>query len=143
MSRKVLGIDIRKHSIIAVLVKSGGQENSIEACVEIPVPAETDEAENGIDAAFESLAQTIDIGDCDCIASFPSAWFSYRNIRVPFSNPKKIRMVLPFELEPTLPFKTMSWYLIFKPLKPRRPAIAGACLLWLLKNPNWIRFWML
>lgn len=106
MAIKVLGIDIRKHSIIAVLVKSGGRENSIEACVEIPVPAEMDETENGIDAAFESLAQTIDVGDCDCIASFPSAWFSYRNIQVPFSNPKKIRMVLPFELEPTLPFQS-------------------------------------
>ena len=106
MARKVLGIDIRKDSIIAVLVKSAGRENSIEACVEIPVPAETDETANGMDAAFESLAQTIDIDDCDCIASFPSAWFSYRNIQVPFSNPKKIRMVLPFELEPTLPFQS-------------------------------------
>ena len=106
MARKVLGIDIRKHCIIAVLVKSSGRENSIEACVEIPVPAETDETENGIDAAFESLAQTIDIEDCDCVASFPSAWFSYRNIQVPFGNPKKIRMVLPFELEPTLPYQS-------------------------------------
>ena len=104
MARKVLGIDINKHSIIAVMVKHSGRENSIEACVEIPVPAETEEEENGIDAAFETLAQTIDIDDCDCVVSFSSALFSYRNIQVPFGNPKKIRMVLPFELEPTLPY---------------------------------------
>ncbi len=105
MARQVLGIDIRKHSIIAVMVKSGGRENSIEACAEIPVPADSDETEDGIDAAFGTLAQTMDIDDCDCVVSFPSAWFSYRNIQVPFSNSKKIRMVLPFELEPTLPYQ--------------------------------------
>ena len=106
MARQVLGIDIRKHSIIAVMVKRGGRENSIEACAEIPVPADSDETEDGIDAAFGTLAQTMDIDDCDCVVSFPSAWFSYRNIQVPFSNSKKIRMVLPFELEPTLPFQS-------------------------------------
>jgi type II secretion system protein L len=105
MSRKVLGIDIRKHSIVAVMVSGGVRENRIEACADIPIPADTDETDNGIAAAFETLAQTIDTSDCDCVVSFPSAWFSYRNIQVPFGNHRKIRMVLPFELEPTLPYQ--------------------------------------
>jgi general secretion pathway protein L len=31
--------------------------------------------------------------------------FSSRNLQVPFANAKKIRMVLPFEMEPSLPFQ--------------------------------------
>jgi type II secretion system protein L len=105
MARKILGIDIHKDSIIAVLVSGGMRENHVEACAEIPLASDSDENENGIAAAFESLAQSIDLKDCDCVVSFPAAWFSYRNIQVPFRNNKKIRMVLPFELEPTLPYQ--------------------------------------
>jgi len=39
-----------------------------------------------------------------CIASFPADQISYRNIQVPFKGLKKISKILPFELEPTIPF---------------------------------------
>ena len=51
MSRKVLGIDIRKGSVSAVLIKTGLRENRIDAHAFIPL-AETAEDENHITDAF-------------------------------------------------------------------------------------------
>ena len=105
MTRKILGIDIQKNSIVAVLVKSSLRENRIAAHAVIPVsPSNEEENETGLTAALESLTETMDITDCDCVVSIPAEHFSFRNLQVPFSNLKKIRMVLPYELEPNLPY---------------------------------------
>ena len=114
MSRKILGIDIRNDSIAAVLVISSMRENRIDGSADVPIPAATEEQPNGIAAALESLKETMDISGCDCVVSVPSDRFSYRNIQVPFRNPKKIRMVLPFELEPTLPYQIDNLVLDFQ-----------------------------
>ena len=46
----------------------------------------------------------MDIIGCDGVVSIPADHFSYRSLKVPFKDPKKIRLVLPFELEPTVPY---------------------------------------
>ena len=99
MSRKVLGIDIRKHLVVAVLVNSGLRETRIATHTVIPVspPSENDN-ETGLNAAIERLSETMDIGDCDCVVSIPADLFSFRNLQVPFSSLKKIKMVLPYEI---------------------------------------------
>ena len=94
MSRKVLGLDIRKHSLAAVVVNSSLRENRVDAYTHIPISA-AGEDENGITAALESLAQSIDTRGCDWVVSVPADQFSFRNLQVPFSNSNKIRMVLP------------------------------------------------
>ena len=103
MSRKVLGLDIRNHSLAAVVVNSSLRENRVDAYTHIPISA-AGEDENGIAAALETLAQRLDTSGCDWVVSVPADQFSFRNLQVPFSNSNKIRMVLPFELEPTLPY---------------------------------------
>lgn len=103
MSRKVLGIDIRKLSVSAVLVKTSLRENRIDGYAYIPIH-ESEENENGIKTALEALTREIDIGGCDCVVSISADHFSYRSLKVPFKDSKKIRMVLPFELEPTVPY---------------------------------------
>lgn len=105
MSRKVLGIDIRKHAVVAVLVNSGLRESRIDTHTVIPIsPSNEDENETGLTAALKRLTETVDIGDCDCVVSIPADHFSFRNLQVPFSSLKKIKMVLPYELEPNLPY---------------------------------------
>jgi type II secretion system protein L len=105
MSRKVLGIDIQKHSVVAVLVNSGLRESRIDTHTVIPVsPSNEDDNETGLTAAIKRLSETLDIGDCDCVVSIPADHFSFRNLQVPFSSLKKIKMVLPYELEPNLPY---------------------------------------
>ncbi|MGD8765686.1 MAG: type II secretion system protein GspL [Desulfobacteraceae bacterium] len=105
MSRKVLGIDIRKHLVVAVLVNSGLRESRIVTHTVIPIShSNEDDNDTGLKAAIERLSETIDIGDCDCVVSIPADHFSFRNLQVPFSSMKKIKMVLPYELEPNLPY---------------------------------------
>jgi general secretion pathway protein L len=102
MSRKVLGIDIQYHSVTAVLLNSRLREKRIDDYLYIPM-SDPDDLENGLIAALEALTETMDLSGCDYVVSLPSDQFAYRNLQIPFSNPKKIRMVLPFELESTFP----------------------------------------
>jgi type II secretion system protein L len=103
MSRKVLGIDIRKESIAAVLVKTSLRENRIDAHAHIPFP-ESDEDDDVFGTALNALCEQIDPSGCDCVVSISADHFSYRILQVPFKDSRKIQMVLPFELEPTVPY---------------------------------------
>ena len=64
MSRKVLGIDIRRESISAVLVKTSLRENFIDAHAHIPLP-EAAEGENSFKAALNMLRNEIDPSGCE------------------------------------------------------------------------------
>lgn len=103
MSRNILGLDIRDDAISAVLVKSGIKTNSIEAHEYISVSDQKDIA-GGIDSLLKSLCKQTDISGSVCVASFPANRISYRNIKLPFKEQKKIKQILPYELESTLPF---------------------------------------
>lgn len=103
MSRKVLAIDIRKESVSAVLVKTSLRENRIDAHAHVPI-SDSAEDENPFKTALESLCSEIDTDGCDCVVSISADHFSYRILQIPFKDSKKIKMVLPFELEATVPF---------------------------------------
>ncbi len=102
MGRKYLGLDIQNNALAAVLIDSGLKGNWIRAHSYIPFPDGTDETE-GLEAALEALISQVDIAGCSCIASFPAEQVFFRNMSVPFKQAKKIKQVLPFELEPTMP----------------------------------------
>jgi len=103
VSRKVLGIDIRKDAVSAVVVKTSLRENRIDAHAYIPL-TDAAEDENNFRTALHALWNEIDPAGCDCVVSISADHFSYRILQVPFKDSKKIRMVLPFELEPTVPY---------------------------------------
>lgn len=103
MSRKVVGIDIRNQSITAVLLNSSLREHHVDDFIHLPFSG-PDDAERSLSAALETLTEEMDLTGSDYVVSVPAHQFIYRNMQVPFHNAKKIRMVLPFELEPSLPF---------------------------------------
>jgi len=103
MSKKIFGLDIRYDSVSAVLVKNNIKENFIEAHEYVPISDQNDIA-GCIDSLLKSLAKQTDISGSICIASFPANQISYRNIKLPFKEQKKIKQILPYELESTLPF---------------------------------------
>jgi general secretion pathway protein L len=103
MSRKVLGLDIRSDSVSAVLVKSSLRESRIAACLTVSIPETAPDPASAWRAAMETIAGKMDLEGADCAVAMPAVFFSSRNLRVPFVNAKKIRMVLPFEMEPSLP----------------------------------------
>ncbi len=103
MGRKVLGIDIRKESVSAVLVKTSLRESRIDAHAHVPI-SDSAEDEDPFKTALEALCSEIDTDGCDCVVSISADHFSYRILQIPFKDSKKIKMVLPFELEPTVPY---------------------------------------
>jgi type II secretion system protein L len=109
MSKRILGLDIRHDSISAVLISSGIKGAVIEAHAYVPIADQNDRdsflsSSPEIASSLEVLLEKMDISGSVCVASFPADQISFRNIKVPFKAQKKIRKVLPYELEPTLPF---------------------------------------
>ncbi len=99
MNKKIVGLDIRKDAVSAVLLKS-----SIKGCwIEGHAHAQTPDPNESFVRSLEHIAEKLDLSGAVCIACFPGHQINYRNLRVPFKGSKKIRQVLPFELEPTLP----------------------------------------
>lgn len=121
MSRKILGLDIRRNSISAAQIQGTLQGYVIEKLIHIDVDEgqEEDLSELGdslkdntapadirgeqLLTMLEKLSNSIDFSSADCFVSFPSIDMSFRNLTVPFKNKKKIGQVLPFELEPVIP----------------------------------------
>jgi len=103
MSRKVLGIDIRNYTVTAVLLRSSLREHHVEDFIHLPFSG-LDDPERSLSAALQTLAEKMDLTGSDTVVSIPANQFIFRNLQIPFSNSKKIRMVLPFELETTLPY---------------------------------------
>jgi len=103
MSKKILGLDVRTTAISAVLLKSGLKGHWLEAHAHIPFREDQDP----VDETAQALAiinDRMDVSGAACVAAFPAAQISFRNVRVPFKEKKKIRQVLPYELEPLLPY---------------------------------------
>ena len=99
MARKIIGLDIKDDAIAAVSVRAGFRGNSIEAYVHVPVP----ESDDGMVLALEQVAEVLDVGGAVCITSIPAGDVSFRNLTLPFKHSKKIRQILPYELEQNLP----------------------------------------
>ena len=117
MSRKVLGIDILKESVSAVLVKTGLRESQIDAHAHVTI-SDSAEDQNPFKTALDTLFSEIDIDGCDCVVSISADHFSYRILQIPFKDTKKIKMVLPFELEPTVPYPVDDLIIDFIVLEP-------------------------
>jgi general secretion pathway protein L len=112
MARKILSIDIREDAISAVLFKSGLKGSNIEA----HAYASVNGVENGLSDALNALLENIETEGATCIMSLPASQFFYRNLHVPFKDLKKIKQILPFELEPTLPLPVEDLLLDYFPV---------------------------
>jgi type II secretory pathway component PulL len=113
MSRKVVALDIRENAISAISITSGFKSTSIDA----HGYALLDDSAEGIRNAMEAIVEEINMDGSICVASVPASQTSFRNIVVPFNNPKKIRQILPFELESTLAVSTENLSIDFIPVK--------------------------
>jgi len=98
MPGKILGLDISNHSITAVQVKSEFKGYQITACARVVIEGNSD-----LDNALKELFDQMDLKSDTVITSIPEEHVSYRNLQMPFKEPKKIRQTLPFEIETLVP----------------------------------------
>ncbi|MBW2648730.1 MAG: pilus assembly protein PilM, partial [Deltaproteobacteria bacterium] len=99
MPEKILGLDIGRNSIKAVLVTAGLKGYEITGMSLIDI----DEM-GGVEEALKKLFENDAFRNNLCVTSLPSKSFSFRNIRLPFKDRKKIDKTIAYELEPLIPY---------------------------------------
>ena len=99
MPGKILGLDISEDSVTAVQVLSGLKGYEVTACAQVII-----EEDGGLEEALKGLLQQMDLKSDTYLTSIPAENASYRNLQMPFKEPKKIRQTLPFEMETVVPF---------------------------------------
>ena len=99
MPGKILGLDIGEDTIKAVRVTAGlkGYQVIDSAVIDIK---EAGGAQEALKRLFENNGFKSDI----CITSLTAKSFSFRNIKLPFKDKKKIDQTIAYELEPLLPY---------------------------------------
>ena len=102
MSRNILALDISDRAVTAVAVKSRIKGNWIEDHARIPIDDQND-FDEAVARALDIITGKMNFSGAVCVASLPVAFLSIRNLKLPFKEKKKIRQILPFELETSLP----------------------------------------
>jgi general secretion pathway protein L len=102
MSRQILAIDIRSDAVTAVLIGTGLKSHTVLGSAHIPVAAQSEDAD-ALSQSLGLLLERIKPTAPNVVVSLPADCVLFRFLHVPFKEDNKIRQMLPFELEPTLP----------------------------------------
>jgi general secretion pathway protein L len=113
MSRQILSIDIRSNTVTAVLIGTGLKNHTVIGSAHLPVAAPS-EGGDGLSEALNLLLERLNPTAPNVVVSLPSECIRFRSLQVPFKEDNKIRQVLPFELEPTLPVSVESLKIDFQ-----------------------------
>ncbi|MFH1123567.1 MAG: PilN domain-containing protein [Pseudomonadota bacterium] len=99
MPGKILGLDFGEDALTAVQIRSGLKGHEVIACGRVSLLQG-----EGPDPALKRLREQMDLRSDTYLTSIPGDEVSYRNLAMPFNEPKKIRQTLPFEMETMVPF---------------------------------------
>jgi general secretion pathway protein L len=113
MSRQILAIDIRSNAVTAVLVGTGLKSHTVIGSAHVPV-ADPSEGGDGLRQSLALLLESLNPTAPNVVVSLPTECVRFRFLQVPFKEDNKIRQVLPFELEPTLPIAVENLKIDFK-----------------------------
>ncbi len=98
MAQQILGIDLEDDFLSGVVVSGKGKERRVIACASVAL-RDFEELPRVLPLLLTELAWK----GGDCVAGLPLSLLSIRNLNLPFTSEKKIRQILPFELEEQLP----------------------------------------
>jgi general secretion pathway protein L len=119
MSKRYLGLEIGNHAVSGVVINSGIKGSAVEACARVALEGPQDLGRN-LSGALERLATEMDITETICSVSLPPGSVSFRHIQLPFSDRKKIHQVLPYEIEPQLPYPVEDLVIDYYIMGPNR-----------------------
>jgi len=99
MPGKTLAIDIDSDSVTAVQVEEGLRGFYVTGCNRVRI-----EEAGGLDEALKTLSTQVDLKADRCVSTIPGEQVSYRNLQMPFTDAKKVRQTIAFELETMVAF---------------------------------------
>ncbi|MBI5592248.1 MAG: PilN domain-containing protein [Deltaproteobacteria bacterium] len=80
-----------------------------------------EDLEKGLASCIETVSGQANIANAVCVVALPSDQFFYRNIASPFTDPRKIDQMLPYELEQSLPVPADDLIIDFIPVSRAIP----------------------
>ena len=99
-SQRIIAFEVGPTVVYASVIRAHRKKRFIQKFIEKPYNAEE---EGSLTNAIKKIIQTV--GPCDTICiTLPSQAAVFKELNVPFTSLKKIKLVLPFEIEPQLPF---------------------------------------
>ena len=102
MSRQILAIDIRNDALAAVLINTGLKSNTLMGSAYLPIAVQSEDGD-ALSQSLDLLTEQLNPAAANVVISLPTDNALFRFLSVPFSEDNKIRQILPYELEPTLP----------------------------------------
>lgn len=99
MPGKILSIDLGEDYITAIQVISGFKGYEVESCCSMP-----NNNGKGIDEIIHAISEQMDLRSDTCHVTIPDELVSFRNLKMPFLDRKKIQQALPFEIETMVPY---------------------------------------
>jgi len=94
MAQLTLGVDISDDLLSAVVVAGKARDGQVVACASVALDEYDD-----IPEVLPVLLEQLQWQGGHCASGLPLSYFSLRNLALPFTNEKKIKQILPFELE--------------------------------------------
>ncbi|MFP4475291.1 MAG: type II secretion system protein GspL [Desulfatibacillaceae bacterium] len=104
MPEKRLGLEIQHDAVIAVCANVGLKGSQVLAWSRADVE-EDEGVDEALDRALDDLAKRCDLTQAVCTVSLDPTEVSFRNVTLPFTEARKLRQALPFELEAHLPHR--------------------------------------
>ncbi len=103
-AQRIVGFEVNKNHVLATVVKAYGNKRTIEQFIEEPISTDLSLSyQERAAAAIKNIIKKI--GSYDSIVSaLPSSVVVFKELTVPFVQLQKIKLVVPFEVESSLPF---------------------------------------
>jgi general secretion pathway protein L len=104
--RNVVGLDIGSYSLKAVVARGGFGRLEVQRFIEHPLDdPDGPEASSRIAEAISRFMADHSFSGMEVICSFPGLMASTRRLNFPFTDTKKIRSTVPFEVETQVPYE--------------------------------------